>query len=128
MLELVAVTTVFCGSTAFLWPAAVCVFSAIRNGVSWDSSGAVRVSNSGSKSQFLIAFWGFGEMEGLGGGAFLLIQKLHMMGIAGGVDPDSDPDWVWGSVGSHNHLRGQRKENQTAVVRLLREGFDRKCS
>ena len=75
--------------------------------------------------EFLITVCGFGKMEGLSGRAFLFIQKRHMMAIACGVDPDSNPDWVGGSVVSHHNLRGQRKENQAAVVRLLREALTR---
>jgi len=43
--------------------------------------------------EFLIPLGGFGEVEGFGGGPFLLIEKGNMMCIASGIDPDSDLVW-----------------------------------
>ena len=69
--------------------------------------------------ELLIARGGLGEVEGLGSGPFLFIEKGNMMGIAGGINPDSDMHGLWRRMVVHDRSPIGGRKKQSVVMSVL---------
>ena len=69
--------------------------------------------------ELLIPCGGLGEVEGIGSGPFLFIEKGNMMGIASGINPDSDMHGLWRRLVVHDLSPMGGRKKQSVVMSVL---------